>query len=134
VTKVAGKEVWLLEVVLQQMNMTFVHVPTPEGFEIEKVSTDNLITAILAKEAYRALGDLGTHILLDSLFDTTSTYFIMSYRWHVPCSEKYARWSSIFIIPSVELWIVLITCISIVIAAISTTLVGRYSCTSEWQG
>ena len=31
-----------------------------------------------------------------------------------------------------ELWLVLI--ISIEIAAISTTLVGRYSCTSEWQG
>ena len=30
-----------------------------------------------------------------------------------------------------ELWLVLI--ISIVNAAISTTLVGRYSCTSEWQ-
>jgi predicted neutral ceramidase superfamily lipid hydrolase len=44
----------------------------------------------------------------------------------------YPRWSSIFGILSVELWIVLI--ISIVIAATSTTLVGRYSCTSEWQG
>jgi hypothetical protein len=32
----------------------------------------------------------------------------------------------------VELWLVLI--ISIVIAGISTTLVGRYSCMSEWQG
>jgi len=32
----------------------------------------------------------------------------------------------------VELWLVLI--ISIVIAAISITHVGRYSCTSEWQG
>jgi len=31
----------------------------------------------------------------------------------------------------VELWIVLI--LSIVIAAISTTIVGRYSCTPEWQ-
>jgi len=32
----------------------------------------------------------------------------------------------------VELWLVLI--ISIVIVAISITSVGRYSCTSEWQG
>jgi len=37
-----------------------------------------------------------------------------------------------FRILSWELWLVLI--ISIVIAAISTTLVGRYSCALEWQG
>jgi len=37
----------------------------------------------------------------------------------------------IFRILSVELWLVLI--ISITIAAISNTLVGRYGCMSEWQ-
>jgi len=66
------------------------------------------------------------------IFYSTSTYNIMSVRWYVPCSDKYPRWNSIFRIQSVELWLVLI--ISIVIAAISTTLVGRYTCTSEWQG
>ena len=57
---------------------------------------------------------------------------MVSVRWYVPCSVKYTRWSSIFRILTVELWLVLI--ISIVTAAISNTLVGRYSCTSEWQG
>ena len=56
----------------------------------------------------------------------------MRVRWYVPCSVKYPRWSSIFRILSVELWLVLI--ISIVLATISITLVGRYSCTAEWQG
>ena len=56
---------------------------------------------------------------------------MVSFSWYVPCSVKYPRWSSIFRILSVELWFFLI--ISIVIVAISTTLVGRYSCTSEWQ-
>jgi len=51
---------------------------------------------------------------------------------YVPCCVKYPRCCSIFRILSVELWFVLI--ISIVIVTISTTLVGRYSCTSEWQG
>jgi len=41
------------------------------------------------------------------------------------------RWSSMFRILSVELWLILN--ISIAIATISTALVGRYSCTSEWQ-
>jgi hypothetical protein len=87
---------------------------------------------MVEKEIYIALGDVGNHILLESYFDLTSTDNIFSVRWYVPCSGKYPRWSSIFRILSVELWLVLI--ISIVFVAISTTLVGRNSCTLEWQG
>jgi len=36
VSYVAGLEMDLLRVVLQQMNMTFVHVPNLEGFVTEK--------------------------------------------------------------------------------------------------
>ena len=70
-------------------------------------------------------------MLSKSFFDSTNPYYIMRVRWYVPCSVKYPRWSSIFRILSVELWLVLI--ISILLAAISITLVGRYSCTSVWQ-
>ena len=49
VTKVFGMEINLLMLVLKQMNMTFVHVPTPEGFETQKGRTDNLIKAMIAK-------------------------------------------------------------------------------------
>ena len=117
--------------VLKQMNMTLVHVPTPEGFEIEKGLTDNLIRAMNAKKCYIALGVVGTHYLNDSFLDFTNSFYIMSFRWYVPCSDKYHRWSSIFRIFSAELWLVLH--ISIFIVTILTTLVGRYSCTSEWQ-
>jgi len=112
------------------MNMTFVIVPTPESFELEKGSVNNLIFAVYTKEACIALGDLGKSYYIDRLFDTTDTYCTMSVCWYLPCSVKYRRWSSIFRILSVELWLVLI--MSIVIAAISTAIVGRYSCTSDW--
>ena len=79
-----------------------------------------------------AFGNLGFYIYLQSFLDTTNPYYITNIRWYVLCSVKYPRWSSVFRILSVELWLVLI--ISIVIAAIPTTLVGRHSCTSEWQG
>jgi hypothetical protein len=121
----------LLNLVLKEMNMTFIHIPTPDGFEIEKGLTGNLSRAMFAKEAYIALGELGTHYLFDPFLDFTNNHFIMTFRWYVPCSVKYPRWSSIFRILSVELWLVLI--MSIVIVTISTALVGRYSCTSEWQ-
>ena len=131
VTYVQGLEMDLLRVVLQQMNMTFIHVPTPEGFEVEKGLISNLVMSMFEKNASMALGDVGTHSLLLSFFDSTNPYYTTKVRWYVPCSVKYPRWSSIFRILSAELWVFLI--LSIVIAAISTTLVARYSCTSEWQ-
>jgi len=126
-----GLEMDLLQFVLQHMNMTFVHVPTPQDFELEKSLVNNLIVDLVQKKAYIALGAVGTNFLSNSFFDLSNTYNLMSIRWYVPCSVKYPRWSSVFRILSVELWLILI--ISIVIAAISITLVGRYSCTSEWQ-
>jgi hypothetical protein len=117
---------------LKRMNMSFLHVPTPEGFEMGEGSVDTLLMGMFRKEIFIALGAVGTNYLIDSSIDFTNSYYMMSVRWYVPCSVKYPRWSSIFRILSVELWLVLI--ITIVIAAISTTLVGRYSCTSEWQG
>jgi len=131
VTEISGMELDLLKIVLKQLNMTFVQVPTPKSFEIEKVSTDNLNGAMIAKDAFIALGKLETLLLLDTFLDSSNSYYFLTFRWYVPCSDKYSRWSSIFRIFSLELWVVLI--ISIVIAAISITLVGRYSCTSEWQ-
>ena len=129
--EVHGIEFNLLKIVLKQMNMTFIHVPTPEGFEIEKGLTANLISTMLAKEAYIALGDMGTHYLIGQVLDSTNSYYTKSVRWYVPCSFKYSSWINIFSILSVELCLVLI--IAIVIVAILTTLVGRYSCMSEWE-
>jgi hypothetical protein len=128
---IIGLEYRLLKVVLKQMNMTLFHVPAPKGLETGE-TVDNLVNGMFGKEIYIALGGLGTYFLLVSLFESTNTYYTMTFRWYVPCSDKYPRWSSIYRILSVELWLVLI--ISIVFVAISTTLVGRYFCTSEWQG
>ena len=44
------------------MNKTFVHVPTPEDFELEEGSLiSNLVNGIPRKEIYIVLGDVGTH-------------------------------------------------------------------------
>jgi len=122
---IEGLEWDLFKVVYEQMNMEFVHVPTPEGFGKDVDLVDELVGAMFAKRTYMILGGLGRNDLNVSYFDTTHTYYTVSYRWYVPCSVKYPRWSSIFRILSVELWLVLI--ISMVITAISTTVVGRYS-------
>ena len=122
----------LLLVVLQKMNVTYVRVPKPEGFEMRKINASNLVRDMFTKETYIALRDAGNTLLSHTFFDSTSSYFIVSMSWYVPCSAKYTRWKSILKILSVELWLDLI--MSIALAAISITLVGRYSSTSEWQG
>jgi len=129
---IGGLEIELLLIILQQMNMTYVYVPTPEGFENGQVFEIYLVRTLIAKKAHIALGDVTTRFLLFSLFDITNCHIITRVRWYVPCSVKYPRWSSIFRILSAELWLVLI--ISIVIVAISAKHFGRYSWTSEWQG
>jgi len=126
-----GFEYQLLNVVLQKMNMRLVHDFTPNVSYLNVETTIKLIVAMVAKEIYIAVGGIGTDVLSVSYFDSTNPYYMMRMRWYVPCSVKYPRWSSIFRILSVELWLVLI--ITIVIAAVSTTLVGRYSCTLEWK-
>jgi hypothetical protein len=131
VTEVFGMEMELLKLVLEQMNMTFIHVPTPKGFELPNRITGNLFRDMFEKRAYIALGQVGMHYLLFPFLDSTNSHSMLRFRWYVPCSVKYPRWSSMFRILSVEVWLVLI--ISIVIAAILTTLVGRYSYTSELQ-
>jgi hypothetical protein len=128
---IGGFEMDILRIILKQMNMTFVYVPTPEGFELEDESVNNLVSIMIAKEAFIALGGVKRELSFYNSFDLTNSYSITRIRWYVPCSEKYPRWSSIFRILSVELWLILI--ISIVVALISTTLIGRYSCTPEWQ-
>ena len=128
---VEGLEYDLLKVVLQKMNMKLVHELTPDvAMSLE--TARKLIGDMFTKKIYITLGGLGAKLLSLTFFDSTNSYYMMSVRWYVPCSVKYPRWSSIFRILSVELWLVLIA--SILIASISTTLVGRYSCTPEWQG
>ena len=126
---IRGLERNLFKVIYEQMNMTFVLLETTENGVLTE---DTLDAAMVKKKVDIAFGGFGRNFFSDSYLDTTNSYCMMRIRWYVPCSLKYPRWSSIFRILSVELWLVLI--ISIVIAAISTTLVGRYSCTSEWQG
>jgi hypothetical protein len=129
---IAGFEMDLLRIILKQLNMTFVYVPTPEGFKMEEGSVNNLVSAMIAKEAYIALGGVTRNFLYYTTFDLTNSNFTTRFRWYVPCPVKNPRWSSMFRILSVELWIILI--ISIGFVAISTTRFAKYSRRSECQG
>jgi hypothetical protein len=115
------------------MNMTFVYVPLPESFELGVGNLENyLVMRMIAKEIDIIIGNIGKFFLTNPMFESTSTYDMMSIRWYVPCSVKKPRFGNIFRVLSMEMW--LVWTITLVIVTISTTLVGRYSCTSEPQG
>jgi len=52
-------EMDLLRFVLKQMNITLVHVHTPEGFDIEHGFLTNLVMSMIEKNAYIAIRDVG---------------------------------------------------------------------------
>jgi hypothetical protein len=131
VQDVVGLEIQLIKTTLQQMNMTFL-ATIADPVQMGKNPFGFIYGSMLEKRFDIYLGGQVNRDILFSLFDTTTMYHTASFCWYVPCSVKYPRWSSIYRILSVELWVVLI--ISVATVAISTTLVGQYSCTSEWQG
>jgi hypothetical protein len=63
-------------------------VPTPEDFEIENGLTDNLIRAMIAREAYIALGEVGTNYLIETFVDFTNSYYTLSLHWLVSTNDQ----------------------------------------------
>jgi hypothetical protein len=91
VSYIEGIELKLLKVVLQKMNMTFLHVPTPVCSEGEEMCRNKFLNSMLEKEIYILLGDLALTFSWKPYYDFTSSYFYFRIRWYVPCSIKYPR-------------------------------------------
>jgi hypothetical protein len=100
-------EIDLLRIILKQMNVSFVYVLKPEGFKIEEGSVNNLVSAMIAKEAYIALGVVTSNFKCYTSFTLTNNHFTTRHLWYVLCPVKYPRWSSIFKTLSLDLWIFL---------------------------
>jgi hypothetical protein len=80
VTKIVGMEMDLLSIVLKQINMTFVHAPTPESIATFNGNwTDDLFLAMIQKEADIALGDLQLDTILYSYLDCSNSHHILMY-------------------------------------------------------
>jgi hypothetical protein len=81
---IEGLEMDLLRIILEQVNMTIFHVPTPFGFELENNLLDNLSTAMIAKEAYITLGSVTRICFTCELFDFTNTHFCQIFQTKQP--------------------------------------------------
>ena len=75
---------------------------------------------------------MAEYFLTDSFFDSNNPYYTWMFagRYRVLSNIQFGRASLEYSLCNCDLVLI----ISIVIAAISTTLVGRYSCKSDWQG
>ena len=49
----------------------------------------------------------GLHFLLDNFGEYTSSYFSMRVVWYTPCAVKLDKWSRLFNIFSLDMWIYL---------------------------
>ena len=81
----------LVMVVLEQMNMSFKHIISQEDSQMVRISARNLINALVRKEIDIIFGGLEKFNFLETQFDYTNTYNMLSVRWYVPCSVKYPR-------------------------------------------
>jgi hypothetical protein len=67
------------------------HVTTPGGTEMEKETVNNLVSTMIEKGAYIALGNVEAIILFISYCHSKNSYYISGIRWYVPYSVKYPR-------------------------------------------
>jgi hypothetical protein len=129
---IEGMEIEILKVIIQALNMTTRYLPTPESFELKTGSAYEVFDALFRNKADIVLGAVPNHMLEFTYFDITNTYYSLNLRWYVPCSVKYPRWSSIFRVMSLDLWLALV--VSVVFTAYVTTFFGQYGCRiSEWH-
>jgi hypothetical protein len=71
----------------------------------------------------------GLHSELDYFSDYTRSYFSRRFAWYTPCAGKYRRWSRVFNIFSVDMWICFI--LSLVLAAITVRSISNYGHKSQ---
>jgi hypothetical protein len=66
----------------------------------------------------------GLHSELDYFSDYTRSYFSLRFAWYTPCAVKYRRWSRLFNIFSVDMWISF--ALSLVLAVITVRCISNY--------
>jgi hypothetical protein len=119
-----GWEVRLFRIITNSLNMTPTYLRPPNSLIYgDLLDVVDIFTSDEADIVFGGLESRGRW-LWEKKVDTTSSYFTRRIRWYVPCAFKYPRWSSIYRIFSLQLWV----CLTLSLAVISSTisLVARY--------
>jgi hypothetical protein len=119
-----GLEVRLFRIITNSLNMTPTYLRPPNSFKTANLY--DVVDIFTRDEADIVFGGLESRgrWSWEKNIDTTSGYFTRRLRWYAPCAFKYPRWSSIYRIFSLQLWV----CVTLSLAVISSTvsLIARY--------
>jgi hypothetical protein len=122
-----GWDIGMITAISDSLNLSLVGLPAhyPGSKSIDKFVTMNTLTAELVQgKADIVIGQILREEIFSFSLETTRSYYSMRTAWCTPCAAKYPRWSRIFKIFSVDLWISFT--LSLVLAVITVICISNY--------
>jgi hypothetical protein len=103
-----GWDIGIVKAISDSLNLTIAGLPAryPGSKRIDELVNMNTLSAELVKgTADILIGQVLREEIFSSYLETTRSYYSIRISWCTPCATKYPRWSNIFRIFSVDLWI-----------------------------
>jgi hypothetical protein len=122
-----GWDIGILTAVSDSLNLTLVGLPAryPGRKRINEFVNMNALSAELVKgTADIVIGQVLREEIFGYHLETTRSYYSIRISWCTPCATKYPRWTSIFRIFSVDLWISFH--LSLVLVIITVVCISNY--------
>jgi hypothetical protein len=117
-----GLDIAILTVISESLNMPLVLLPT--GYSCSDSMRDDVRSRLLAEELLNKEADIVTGGLVRAEisgypFEVTHGYYNRRIAVYTPCAIKHPRWSRIFKIFSIELWLSIISFFILVIITVN---------------
>jgi hypothetical protein len=123
----SGWDIAIIGTISASLNLSVVGLPAryPNSKRIDQfVPINNLSVELVKGKADIVIGQVLREEIFSCYLKTTRSYYSMKIAWCTPCATKYPRWTRIFMIYSVDLWICFIS--SIVLAVITVICISNY--------
>ncbi|PNF33399.1 hypothetical protein B7P43_G04160 [Cryptotermes secundus] len=122
-----GWDIGIISAISDSLNLSVVVLPAryPRSKSVRNFVSVNILSAELVKgRADIVIGQVLREEIFSHSLETTRSYYSMRIAWCTPCATKYPRWTRIFRIFSVYLWIYFI--LSLVLAIITVICISNY--------
>lgn len=122
-----GWDIQMITTISDSLNLSVVGLPPryPRSKRVNKFLSLNTLSAELVKgRADIVIGQVLREEIFSYSLETTRSYYSIRIAWCTPCATKYPRWTRIFRIFSVDLWISFT--LSLVLAIITVICISSY--------
>lgn len=123
----SGWDIGIITAIADSLNLTLVGQPAhyPGRKRVDKFAKIyDLIPELVKGTADIVIGQVLRQEVFSYSLETTRSYYSIRVSWCTPCATKYPRWTRIFRIFSVELWISLT--LSTVLAVVTVVCISKY--------